>query len=72
MTERINETGQMQMRFVVDIVDGNERLMTRTFSGVKKAATDDAVLLTAMQLGQLQTKIVKHVLRINRAELIEA
>ena len=72
MTERINETAQMQLRFINEIVDGQERLMTRTFSGVKKEATDDAVLATAMQLGSLQTKVVKHCVRIERAEIIQA
>lgn len=72
MTERINETAQMQLRFINEIIDGQERLMTRTFSGVKKAATDNDVLMTALHLGSLQTKVIKHCIRVERAEIIEA
>ncbi|MDW7672188.1 MAG: DUF1659 domain-containing protein [Bacillota bacterium] len=72
MSERMNETCSMQLRFINAIVEGREQLVSRTFSGVKLTATDDNLLLAAYQLAMLQVKTLKHVNRIDRAELIEA
>ena len=72
ISERINETCQMQLRFVNEIVDGREMLVSRTFSGVKLTATDNDLLAAASHLSMLQTKTLKHVNRIDRTELIEA
>ena len=72
MSERMNETCQMQLRFINAIVDGKEQLVSRTFSGVKLTATDDNLLLAAYQLAMLQVKTLKHVNRVDRAELVEA
>jgi hypothetical protein len=72
MSERMNETCQMQLRFINAIVDGKEQLVSRTFSGVKLTATDDNLLLAAYQLAMLQVKTLKHVNRIDRTELVEA
>ncbi len=71
MSERINETCQLQLRFVNEVVDGREMLVSRTLSGVKLAATDASLLQAAMALSMLQTKVLKHVNRVDRAELIE-
>lgn len=70
--EIINQQSRLRMRFVNEIVDGKEQLMSRTYSGVKEAATDTDVLTAAQQLGMLQTKTVKHVIRTDEKELIEA
>jgi hypothetical protein len=72
MSERINETCAMQLRFINAIVDGREQLVSRTFNGVKLTATDDNLLLAAYQLAMLQIKTLKHVNRVDRTELIEA
>ena len=72
MSERINETCQLQLRFVNEVVEGREMMVSRTFSGVKLTATDDSLVQTAMALSMLQTKVLKHVNRVDRAELIEA
>ena len=72
MSERINETCQMQLRFINDVVEGREQLVSRTFSGIRLEATDADLVQAAMTLSLLQTKDLKHVHRIDRAELIEA
>ncbi len=72
MSERINEAGNIQLRFVDAIVEGKEMLLTRTYSGVKVAATDDACYNTAVALASLQTKPLKHMYRGEKAELIES
>ena len=71
MSERINEACQLQLRFVNEVVDGREMLVSRTLSGIKLAATDANLLQAASALAMLQTKTLKHVNRIDRAELIE-
>ena len=50
MSERINETCQLQLRFVNEVVDGRELLVSRTLSGVKLTATDDNLVQAAMAL----------------------
>jgi len=70
--EIINQQSRLRMRFVNAIVEGKEQLMSRTYSGVKETAADDDVLAAAQQLGTLQTKPVKHVIRTDEKELIEA
>ncbi|SDY22361.1 DUF1659 domain-containing protein [Tindallia californiensis] len=69
--ERAVVVGQLQLRFIDSIVDGAERYMTRTFSGIKAEAEDSAVLAVAYHLMQLQTKNIKTITRIERAEIIE-
>ena len=71
-TEIINQSSSLRMRFVNEIVDGRERLISRTYSGLKQEAIDGDVFTAAQQLGNLQTKIVKHVIRTDEKELIEA
>ncbi len=71
-TEIINERSSLRMRFVDEIVDGNERLISRTYSGLKQDANDGDVFTAALELGNLQTKIVKHIIRTDEKELIEA
>ncbi len=71
-TEIINQSSSLRMRFVNDIVDGRERLISRTYSGLKQDAADGEVFTAAQHLGNLQTKIVKHVIRTDEKELIEA
>ncbi len=71
-TERINETTQFRMRFIDSVVDGKEKLMTRTFSGVKLAATDDAIFDTAVLISGAQMKTLKHIVRVGNAEIVSA
>ncbi len=70
--EIINQNSRLRMRFGEEVVDGKERLISRSYSGVKEAATDTDLLTAAQQLGMLQTKPVKHVIRTDEKELIEA
>ena len=70
--EIINQSSRLRMRFVDDIVDGQERLITRSYSGVREEAEDGALLTAAQQLASLQLKEVKHIFRTDEKELIEA
>ncbi len=70
--EIINQQSRLRMRFVDDVVDGRERLVSRTYSGVREDAQDGDLLAVAQDLGSLQTKVVKHVIRADEKELIQA
>ena len=70
--EILNPYARLQLRFVDSVVDGRERLMSRSISGVKVDAADAAVLQAAMILGGLQTKDLKHVNRLEGRELVQA
>ena len=72
MAEIINQQSRLRLRFVDRIEDGREYLISRTFSGVKEDAADAALLEAAVHLGSLQLKEVKHVIRTDEKELIEA
>ena len=70
--EILNPYARLQLRFVDSVVDGRERLMSRSFSGVKVDATDEVVFQAAMILGGLQLKPLKHVNRLEGKELVQA
>ena len=70
--EAINETNRLQMRFVDQVIDGAEKLMSRSISGVRPEALDASVLQAGQLLSTLQVKPLKHVLRNASKELIEA
>ena len=70
--EILNPYARLQLRFVDSVVDGRERLMSRSFSGVKVDATDAVVFQAAMILGGLQLKPLKHVNRLEGKELVQA
>lgn len=72
MAEIINQQSRLRMRFVDRVEDGREYLISRTYSGVKDDADDADLLIAAQQLGSLQMKEVKHVIRTDEKELIEA
>ncbi|SMP57106.1 DUF1659 domain-containing protein [Anoxynatronum buryatiense] len=69
----INEQARLRLRYI-DSVDGegNEKLSTRSFSGVKTTAADEDLLEAAQTMASLQTKPVKHVIRAEEKEIIEA
>ena len=71
-TEIINQQSRLRMRFIDGIVDGRERLISRTYSGVKEDAADGDLLTAAQQLGNLQVKEVKHVIRTDEKEIVQA
>lgn len=70
--EVINQNSRLRLRFINDILDGREQLMSRTYSGVKTDAEDSQVFNAANALGMLQTKPVKSIIRTEEKELIEA
>ena len=70
--EITNQSSRLRLRFINEIVDGRERLMSRTYSGVKTDAEDSAVFQAAQELTNLQLKPVKNIIRTEEKELIEA
>ena len=70
--EVMNETNRLQLRFVNEVVDGVERLMSRTISGVRPESMDADVLQAGVLLGSLQLKPLKHVMRTAAKELVQA
>ncbi len=71
-TEIINQQSRLRMRFVDSVVEGRERLVSRTYSGVKETASDSDLLTVANELSDLQLKPLKHVIRTDEKEIIEA
>ncbi|SDY99177.1 MULTISPECIES: DUF1659 domain-containing protein [Tindallia] len=69
--EIANQSSRLRLRFINDIVDGREQLMSRTYSGIKTEAEDSQVLNAAQILSGLQTKPVKTIIRTEEKELIE-
>ncbi|RQD66801.1 MAG: DUF1659 domain-containing protein [Tindallia sp. MSAO_Bac2] len=70
--EITNQSSRLRLRFINDIVDGREQLMSRTYSGVKTDAEDSQVFTAAQALGELQIKPVKNIIRTEEKELIQA
>lgn len=69
--EIANQSSRLRLRFINDIADGREQLMSRTYSGIKTEAEDSQVLNAAQILSGLQTKPVKTIIRTEEKELIE-
>lgn len=71
-TEIVNQQSRLRLRFVDRVEDGREYLMSRTYSGVKETAADENLMQAAMQLSGLQVKPLKHVVRTDEKEIVQA
>lgn len=68
----MNESSRLRLRFV-DSVDGfgKEKLVNKTYSGVKAQATDEDLYAVAVDMATLQTKSLKTIIRTDEKEIVE-
>lgn len=71
MANAVTKKLALKINFDNGLVDGKQKLKSKTISQVGKSATDEGLLEVANVIGGLQTKDIYEILKIETKELTE-